>query len=150
MVFIKVLIVSSNTGFFSSHSHIVIQCHPISASFFWLIPISYILNLITAGKEGFEIKEIYEEAPSNIRSSFAGLIAFCHYGLSKAFWCNMQRKAEVGFSVNFKEDENEYLSRVVKWINEYAENSGVDLVDIVSLKHSFNKTRPYKHGGKII
>jgi NTP pyrophosphatase (non-canonical NTP hydrolase) len=33
-------------------------------------------------------------------------------------------------------------------IFDWAESVGVDLGDVIARKHAYNKTRPYRHGGK--
>ena len=35
-------------------------------------------------------------------------------------------------------------------IFEWAQREGVDIDAILKLKHEYNKTRPYKHGGKVM
>ena len=35
-------------------------------------------------------------------------------------------------------------------ILDYCEYAGIDIEKAISLKHEYNKTRPYRHGGKII
>lgn len=37
---------------------------------------------------------------------------------------------------------------VIYNINEFLENEDVDLIQTIKLKHEYNKTRPYRHGGK--
>jgi len=38
------------------------------------------------------------------------------------------------------------LIRILDWCGK----EGVDVDQLLSLKHEYNKTRPYKHGGKVI
>ena len=41
-------------------------------------------------------------------------------------------------------------ARCVAEIAEWAEAKGVDLEGILDIKHAYNKTRPYRHGGKAL
>ena len=38
------------------------------------------------------------------------------------------------------------IIRILDWCGK----EGVDIVEILRIKHMYNKTRPYKHGGKVI
>lgn len=71
----------------------------------------------------------------------------------------------------FENDENELFERVTRaerfkpnekpegWaveladciirIMDYCGHRGIDLETIIRLKHEYNKTRPYRHGGKV-
>ena len=35
-------------------------------------------------------------------------------------------------------------------ILDYCGHAGIDIAEAISIKHEYNKTRPYKHGGKVI
>lgn len=35
-------------------------------------------------------------------------------------------------------------------IVEWTEKAGVDMEKILDIKHEYNKTRPYRHGGKAL
>lgn len=52
-----------------------------------------------------------------------------------------------------------YIAEVVEWmmfekciynIQKWLESNGINLEKIIKIKHEYNKTRPYRHGGKII
>ena len=47
---------------------------------------------------------------------------------------------------NFKEELADIVIRVL----DAAEGYGINLQDEILKKHAFNKTRPYKHGGKLV
>lgn len=70
--------------------------------------------------------------------------------LSSLIVCSHMKLSEAFLGRDFKDEEIDELSSTVKWIFEFVENRGYDLVEIIRLKHAFNVTRPYKHGGKII
>ncbi len=42
------------------------------------------------------------------------------------------------------------MARCVAEIMEWAEMEGLDLESILDIKHAYNKTRPYRHGGKAL
>lgn len=42
------------------------------------------------------------------------------------------------------------MARCVAEIAEWSEAKGVDLECILDIKHAYNKTRPYRHGGKAL
>jgi hypothetical protein len=44
----------------------------------------------------------------------------------------------------------EWLAGLIVFIQKFCENEGIDLESAIIEKHEFNKTRPYKHGGKVI
>jgi hypothetical protein len=56
--------------------------------------------------------------------SFGDIIALCHSELSEAL--------------------EEYR------ILDYCGKKGIDIEEAIRIKHKYNKTRPYKHGGKRI
>lgn len=39
-----------------------------------------------------------------------------------------------------------YYYQILDWCGK----EGVDVEDILNKKHEYNKSRPYKHGGKVI
>lgn len=78
-------------------------------------------------------------------AGFGGMIAVLHAALSTAW---LQRVT--GNAMGTEYNETALLSAVVKTICQYAGIVGHDLVWIVRLKHKYNVTRSYKHGGKRI
>jgi NTP pyrophosphatase (non-canonical NTP hydrolase) len=42
------------------------------------------------------------------------------------------------------------MADVIIRILDWAEKEGVDMEEMINLKHEYNKERPYKHGGKKI
>lgn len=42
------------------------------------------------------------------------------------------------------------LADIVIRVMDLAENSKIDLFEMIKIKHEYNKTRPYRHGGKKI
>ncbi len=43
-----------------------------------------------------------------------------------------------------------YLKGAVEYIFEYLTYFDIPIIEIINLKHAFNKTRSYKHGNKVI
>lgn len=46
------------------------------------------------------------------------------------------------------DDDARWLSSCIETVREWLEDQGVDMDEILRLKHEYNKTRPYRHGGK--
>lgn len=107
--------------------------------------------------------------------NFGELIALCHSELSEAleeyrkgkkpnetyFYCDRDKKvAEKGGHGCIRSCEHcEFakpegipteLADVVIRIMDMSEWYGIDLDAAIRRKHEYNKTRPYKHGGKVI
>ena len=102
--------------------------------------------------------------------SFGDLIALCHTELSEAFeeYRNGYKADEVygkGYPENkmsVKTFEETYTDRVkpegvpfeladvIIRIFDMCGYYGIDIESAIRIKHKFNKTRPYKHGGKTV
>jgi NTP pyrophosphatase (non-canonical NTP hydrolase) len=110
--------------------------------------------------------------------SFGDIIALCHSELSEALeeHRNGHKPTEVYYScVNlgcvlndsgrcnkhleksaecYKEPKLEgipiELADCIIRILDYCGKEGIDIEEAISIKHEYNKTRPYKHGGKVI
>lgn len=70
--------------------------------------------------------------------TFPELLAECHCLLSQAY----RYKGLVSCEL--------CLVECVETIEFWCKNQDIDIWELVKLKHEYNKTRPYKHGGKII
>ncbi len=97
------------------------------------------------GSEGRFLKVIDEELTSKEDEDFGDRIAVLHCALSVAW---LQRKTDGEAAGDY--DELTLLSAVVKEIAAYTALHGHELPVIVAIKHAFNVTRSYKHGGKVI
>lgn len=103
------------------------------------------------------IKEIHENAVDHgwwdDERSFGEIIALCHSELSEAL-----EEYRKGFGPRFTyyndpgkpEGIPTELADCMIRILDYCGHVGVDMEEIIREKHEFNKSRPYKHGGKKI
>jgi len=104
------------------------------------------------GKMNWNAEEMLDEIKGGERwldgmpvyrvDSFGDFIARLHLDLSLAYkcWCNAAGDEAAGMRMAVCCNE----------ILDWAEQEGVDMDKILLIKHEYNKTRPYKHGGKVI
>lgn len=122
-------------------------------------------------------KDIHENAVAHgwweKERSFGEVVALCHSELSEAleeyrdgnrnFWFMEYKYNKHGemFDMTVKTDISKItvekpegiavemadcIIRILDWCGR----EGIDIDEIVRIKHEYNKTRPYKHGGKLI
>lgn len=82
--------------------------------------------------------------------SVAEIIALCHSELSEALEAYRNREPLV-WDNDGKPDgiAVEMIDCVIR-VFDYLSHIGIDIEKIMLEKHEFNKSRPYKHGGKKI
>lgn len=119
------------------------------------------------------VKEVGENAVTHgwweQERSFGELIALCHSELSEALeeYRKGKQPTEIYYSCNVTCDEWSWkeckeckhgkpegipseLADVVIRIFDMCHYYEIDIESIIVEKHEFNKSRPYKHGGKVI
>lgn len=103
------------------------------------------------GKEGFDVDALLREAPKAVMcdvpvriyaASLGDRIARWHLLLSLAYacWCNSAGTHAAALRMAL------CICEIVEW----AEEAGVDMEMVLGTKHEYNKTRPYRHGGKAL
>ncbi len=114
-------------------------------------------NLELEGEAGLTISELVKQAHDNATEkgwydepkTFGELIALCHSELSEALEAYRD-----GFEINktyeFSKGIPIELADVVIRIADMCGYYEIDLEAVIKQKMEYNKTRPYKHGGKVI
>ena len=77
-----------------------------------------------------------------------GIIALCHSELSEALEAYRNGEALIWDNDGKPDGIAVELIDCVIRIFDYLQYLGVDIDETLALKHSYNKKRPYKHGGK--
>lgn len=72
---------------------------------------------------------------------------------SESDFCNFYvalTKLLVGLCKPIRDSEEKMLYMIIKYTSKWFSVHKLELWDIVERKHEYNKTRPYKHGGKAL
>lgn len=103
------------------------------------------------GKEEFDTDALLLQARTTImcdvpcrvyNASLGDCIARWHLLLSLAYSCWCRASGSYASALR--------MARCVCEIQEWAEENGVDMEMALDIKHAYNKTRPYRHGGKAL
>lgn len=88
-------------------------------------------------RDGYKPKEIYHSCkmPGNAYE-------YCEFRGTKEQCVNCKPLKLEGISIE--------LADCIIRILDYCGKEGIDIEEAIRIKHEYNKTRPYKHGGKII
>ncbi len=100
-------------------------------------------------------KAIHENARAHgwweVPSRPAELLCLVHAEVSEALECIREGQMVTTFGVGGKpEGYPTELADIVIRVLDIAEAAGIDLEAEIIRKHEFNKTRPYRHGGKVL
>lgn len=91
----------------------------------------------------------------DIARSFGDIVALCISELSEAFeeYRNGHGLTEIYFDPD-KPDKPEgipvEMADCLIRILDFFEKNGIDAQKVVAMKHAYNKTRPFRHGGKVV
>lgn len=78
------------------------------------------------------------------------IIALCHSELSEALeeYRNRHGLSEIYYNGEKPEGIPVELADCIIRIFDFCGKEGIDIFQAIRIKHEYNKTRPYKHGGK--
>ena len=91
-----------------------------------------------------EADDVFRDNPAALlETDFGDFVARCHSDISDAYF---RGDVEDDFGELFSKAAA--LSVCIRRIEAWSEAKGLDLAQIIAIKHQYNKGRPYRHGGK--
>lgn len=102
------------------------------------------------GKEQIDVPSVISPCgcSRDCIEKFPKFIAKLHDMISTSFTC--YEIAEDFNQLSKDSDDIELLVNTVSMVMYWFEQKGVDFEEVLLMKHEYNKTRPYKHGGKLL
>lgn len=95
------------------------------------------------GKEDINIDEMMNQLLIlDVNFQLPELISECHLFISLSY--NATKRQYIEFTQNY------FLIKCIALIMNWCTKNGIDVENIILLKHEYNRTREYKHGGKVI
>lgn len=140
-----------------------LMCRDNTGEFYGL-PVNNVLcaPCFKEGEKKMQINELVKEVGQNAREhgwwdgeerTFGELIALCHSELSEALqeYRDGKEETETYYGENDKPEgiPSELADTVIR-IMDMCDHYGIDLEAAIIEKHQFNKSRPYRHGNKVI
>ena len=99
-------------------------------------------------------KEVHENAVKHgwwdEERSFGEIIALCYSELSEALEEYRGKKDILYYNEGKPEGIAVEMADCIIRILDWAAKNEIDLEFVMQLKHKYNVTRPYRHGGKVI
>ena len=103
--------------------------------------------------EGVDIDGMIESgedwcAGLNMKADLPEVVANLHYLISLSYDAHLNADNAPAETAVY--ERNGYLCAVVEYIRTWLADNGYNMEEIVLIKHEYNRTRSYRHGGKAL